>query len=144
MSDKKQNPSEFGYVGNEKIEITSNEFTTIVQMVDYFLDKETEKKVPFKFKHINAETGADIGKLTDKNKLQALKIIDVDKTINSPQVLSLSPDGVQLLKLKMQLEGIHLSNIDSGVAKHRDELKAYFEGGVTQAPDETTDSEEVK
>lgn len=149
MSQKKQNPSEFGYIGNEKIEITSTEFTSIVQMVDYFLNKETEKKIPYKFKHINAETGLEIGKITDKNRHQALKIVDIDKTLNSQEVVSLSKDGLELLKLKMQLESIHLENIESGVAKHSDVLRAFFEKSTApveqtsenEAPEE---SEEVK
>lgn len=140
---QKNNPSEFGYLGNEEIVITANELVTLIQATEFFLDKETEKKIPFKFKHVNRETGAEISKVTEKNKHLALKIVDIQKTLDSDKVLSLTPDGVELLKVKMMLEGIHVANIDKGVAKHWTEIKELTNPSVPAIEAPTEAQEEV-
>lgn len=131
MSQKPEakHPGEYNYLGNEKIEITVQEFQAIARVVDFVLDQETDRKYVDKYHYVNRETSEVIKKITEKNKHLAEKVFDLQKTQNSEPVISRTPLGMEALSMKFLIQGIHMRNIDNGVAKHMSELETLIKGG---------------
>lgn len=117
-------PEEFGYVGGENFEISSEEFMSIKGAIDAFLAKETSAVFPEKYKYINRETNETIKTVNEKNKHIAMKIVDVENTLQSQPVIQRTEEGVRLLEIRMMLDAVHLRNVESGVAKHIPTLQA--------------------
>lgn len=116
-------PSEYGYVGDENLNITAEEFGRQKGMIEYFLTQETKFYYPEKYKYINKVTGETIKTVTEKNKDVAVKVVDIESTLNSTPIIFRTQEGINLLRMKYSMEKIHVSAIDSGIAKH----KSYFE-----------------
>lgn len=121
--EQEKNPQEYGYVGDELITMTAEDFISLRQALNASLSKETSLTYPEKYKYINRENGEAIKNVTDKNKAVALKIVDVSATLNSLPLVSRTPEGIRLLEMELVMGRIHIDMVESGVAKH----KSFFE-----------------
>ncbi len=133
MTENQKNPQEYGYVGDEQITMTAQQFAEMKNALDFFLEKETKLYYPELYKYINKNTGEEIKKVTEKNADVAMKVVNVEGTLQATPKIFRTREGVDLLKLKLVTEQIHISMINTGVAKH----KSYFEGlnkPQTEAP----------
>lgn len=123
MKQNEKNPVEYGYVGNEEVTMIASQFMRMKTLIDFALDKETREYYPEKYKYVNRETGATIKTVTEKNKHLAVKILDIDATLGSTPVIFRTKEGIEMLKVRLISESVHIDMIDKGVAKH----KSYFE-----------------
>lgn len=122
MSEKKINPGEYGYTGNEEITITGANFQELFLFIEEMLENETKSMYPEKYMFVDVETSKPIAKVTKKNEHKAKKVVDPKKTMASEPVIYRTQKGMNLLRIKNFFAELHYKNIQSGVAKHRDEL----------------------
>lgn len=142
MEQNEKNPNEYGYVGNETVEMEAGKFMGMKGLVDFALAKETKEYFPEKYKYVNKDTGATIKTVTEKNKHLAVKIMDVEATLNSAPVVFRTREGIEMLRVRMMAEGVHVDMIDKGVAKH----KSFFQENIKnfeENVEENINSEEV-
>ncbi len=149
-----KNPALYGYVGDELITITAMDYVRLRGAIEAFLGKETTVSYPEKYRYVNKETGEPIKVLTEKNKPLARKIVDFEATMGSNPAISRTEEGLELLEIKFMMEGIHIKNIEEGIAKHKsffDELNAkQNEAPMSvvkddpQPEEESTPSDEVE
>lgn len=138
MEQNEKNPNEYGYVGNETVEMEAGKFMGMKGLVDFALAKETKKYFPEKYKYVNKDTGATIKTVTEKNKHLAVKIVDVEATLNSAPVIFRTEEGIEMLRVRMMAEGVHVDMIDKGVAKH----KSFFENNIKSFQENAQESVE--
>lgn len=137
MKQNEKNPAEYGYVGNEVITMEASKFMRMQGMIAFALEKETKEYFPEKYKYVNKETGAVVKTVTEKNKHLAVKILDVEATLASTPVIFRTREGVEMLKVRLLTEGVHVDMIDKGIAKH----KSFFENFVDESPNIDTQEE---
>lgn len=118
MTENQKNPNEFGYSSTDTIPTPAEQFVAVRNALDFYLEKETKVFYPEKYKYINKDTGAVIKKVTEKNADVVLKVVDIEATLNSTPVIYRSKEGLDILRLKLKSEQLHLSMIDNGTAKH--------------------------
>lgn len=122
MSEKEnKNPAEYGYLGDEKINITGKHFQEIFQFVETLLEDETKAYFPQKYMHVDRETSKKV-KPTKNNKHKIAKVVDPQGTMSAEPTIYRTEKGIGLLKLKNFLAEIHFKNVEDGIAKHKDEL----------------------
>jgi len=145
MKQNEKNPAEYGYVGNEEITMDASKFMRIGSAIDFALSKETKEYFPEKYKYVNRDTGATIKTVTEKNKHLAVKILDVDSTLASTPTIFRTREGIEILKVKILSEGIHIDMIDKGVAKHKSFFESMVKGvsEVDENPNVDTQEEEL-
>jgi len=136
MSQEQKNPSEYNYTGDELITITAREFASLNGVVDYALDQETNKFYPEKYNFINKETNERVNKVTEKNKHLAIKVVDLERTLDGDPIISRTRRGQDILRVKLILEKIHMQNVDSGIAKHYTELQELRGNQVKSSSEE--------
>lgn len=118
------NPDEFVYSQETKVEISAELFQRLREVLNYALTKETQNLYADNYKYVDKNSGAEIKKITEKNKDNAVKIVDVDKVLSPKEALVYrTREGVEVLRLKLMTEEVHMSNIQSGLSKH----KSYYE-----------------
>lgn len=127
LENKTKNPEEYGYTGGERFEILAEEFMDVKGAIDAFLAKETNTVYPEKYKYIHKDTKETIKTVNEKNKNVAIKVVDVESTLQSQPVVQRTDIGLRVLQIRMMLDGIHMRNVDSGVAKHIPTLQAELE-----------------
>ena len=130
MNQNQKNPNEYGYMGDEVITMTAQEFAEMKGAIDFFLEKETKFDFPELYKYVNRDTGELIKTVTEKNKDVAVKVVDVEGTLNAKPRVYRTQEGINLLKVKLLTEKIHMNMVESGVAKH----KSFFEKQNLDAP----------
>lgn len=117
-SQEKVNYEEYGYLGNEMISISAQNYFKLKEIVDQELSKNTTHSFPEKYMFVDKVTGKVVKKVTDANRDSVQKIVDVDNTMKATPSISRTPLGMQLLEIKFEMNQIHKNMVDSGVAKH--------------------------
>lgn len=118
----------FGYLGDEKIEITANEFNLIKVALEQGISATQTVTYPEVFQFLNKETGKAV-KNPSKDDLALGKVIQVtDKESTfSRENAKLSYDGSKLapemLYAQELILEIHTRNVEAGIAKSAEELK---------------------
>jgi len=127
MSKNQVNPLEYGYMGNEDVIMSAELFQRLRTVLNYFLVQETQELYADNYKFIDKTTEKEV----DKPNESTTKIVDVQKTLSSkePRVYR-TKEGVEILRLKLMTEEVHMSMIENGTAKHKD----YFQNGACKAP----------
>lgn len=122
MSNEQKHPREYNYLGDEQITISVSEFQMLARFAEIVLNQETKLEFTEKYHYVNRETSELVKKVTDKNKHLVEKVFDFNKTRMSEPNRSMTPLGMEALSVKYMINGVHLRNIDGGIAKHISEL----------------------
>lgn len=125
--DQIKNAHEYGYLGNEIIPVKVTEYWKLKELVDEILLDETQPMFAEKYMYVHRDTGKRIDKVTEQNKSVAVKIVNVQGTLESAPTVYRTARGMKLLEMKLAMNQLHLDMIKSGVAKHMPTLQAQFE-----------------
>jgi hypothetical protein len=131
MQEEVKNPLNYGYLGDEKIEITAKEFMAMKSAVEQGINATLESYLPEVTKYVNIETSSIVGSPTQED-LQSGKVTlvtDRDATFNPANVryqysTKLTPDMIMGQQLIME---IHERNVGIGIAKTLEELQKASE-----------------
>lgn len=138
MQEEVKNPLNYGYLGDEKIEITAKEFIAMKTAVEQGINSTLESYLPEVVKYVNIES-SKIVENPSQEDLQSGKVTlvtDRDATFSPSNVkyqysTKLTPDMIMGQQLIME---IHERNVETGVAKSVEELKKASE--LTLVPNE--------
>ena len=131
MQQEVKNPLNYGYLGDEKIEITAKEFMAMKSAVEQGINATLESYLPEVTKYVNIETSSIVENPSQED-LQSGKVTmvtDRDATFNPANVryqysTKLTPDMIMGQQLIME---IHERNVETGVAKSIEELQKASE-----------------
>jgi hypothetical protein len=131
MNEEVKNPLNYGYLGDEKIEITAKEFIAMKTAVEQGINSTLESYLPEVTKYVNIET-SKIVENPSQEDLQSGKVTmvtDRDATFNPANVkyqysTKLTPDMIMGQQLIME---IHERNVETGIAKSIEELQKASE-----------------
>lgn len=131
MQEEVKNPLNYGYLGDEKIEITSKEFMAMKSAVEQGINATLESYLPEVTKYVNIETSSIVASPSQED-LQSGKVTlvtDRDATFNPANVryqysTKLTPDMIMGQQLIME---IHERNVEIGIAKSLEELQKASE-----------------
>jgi hypothetical protein len=140
MQQEVKNPLNYGYLGDEKIEITSKEFMAMKSAVEQGINATLESYLPEVTKYVNIETSSIVENPSQED-LQSGKVTmvtDRDATFNPANVryqysTKLTPDMIMGQQLIME---IHERNVETGVAKSIEELQKASELTLVPQTDE--------
>jgi len=140
MQEEVKNPLNYGYLGDEKIEITSKEFMAIKSAVEQGINATLESYLPEVTKYVSVETSSIVENPSQED-LQSGKVTlvtDRDATFNPANVryqysTKLTPDMIMGQQLIME---IHERNVEIGVAKTLEELQKASELTLVPQTDE--------
>lgn len=125
MNEQNLNPSMYGYELNTTIPVPAEVFQGMRNALDYLLGKESDERFPDLYKYVNKDTGAEVKKVTEKNKDSVIKVVDIERTLSPREsVVHRTPQGVETLRLKVKLEEVHMKMIELGVAKTQEQFDA--------------------
>jgi hypothetical protein len=140
MQQEVKNPLNYGYLGDEKIEITSKEFMAMKSAVEQGINATLESYLPEVTKYVNIETSkiVDNPSQEDLQSGKVTMVTDRDATFNPANVryqysTKLTPDMIMGQQLIME---IHERNVETGVAKSIEELQKASELTLVPQTDE--------
>lgn len=127
MNEEVQNPLNYGYLGDEKIQITAKEFIAMKTAIEQGINSTLESYLPEVIKYVNVET-SKIVENPSAEELQSGKVTlvtDRDATFSPTNVryqysTKLTPDMIMGQQLIME---IHERNVETGVAKSLEQLQ---------------------
>jgi hypothetical protein len=128
MQEEVKNPLEYGYLGDERVEMTAKEFMQLKNAVEQGINATLESFLPEVLRYVNRET-SEIVLDPSQEDIAAGKVVTVtdrEATFNPANVkyhynTKLSPDMIKGQQLIME---IHERNVETGVAKSIAELEA--------------------
>lgn len=140
MQEEIKNPMNYGYLGDEKFEITAKEFMAMKNAIEQGINSTLESYLPEVTKYVNIET-SKIVENPSQEDLQSGKVTmvtDRDATFNPNNVryqysTKLTPDMIMGQQLIME---IHERNVGLGVAKSAEELQKANELTLISDKDE--------
>lgn len=140
MQEEVKNPLNYGYLGDEKIEITAKEFMAMKSAVEQGINATLESYLPEVTKYVSIETSSIVENPSQED-LQSGKVTlvtDRDATFNPANVryqysTKLTPDMIMGQQLIME---IHERNVEIGVAKTLEELQKASELTLVPQTDE--------
>lgn len=140
MQEEVKNPLNYGYLGDEKIEITAKEFMAMKSAVEQGINATLESYLPEVTKYVSIETSSIVENPSQED-LQSGKVTlvtDRDATFNPVNVryqysTKLTPDMIMGQQLIME---IHERNVEIGVAKTLEELQKASELTLVSQTDE--------
>lgn len=112
------NPRDYFYKEETTVEIPGDFLLELIALTDQLLNKEVRTESEFKYNYINDKNKVVKNfKQEDVESGKIKKAVDWDRTIYNPTFkTSLTEEGVGYAKLKIFLEGLHMSNIEKGLA----------------------------
>jgi len=128
MQEEVKNPLEYGYLGDERVEMTAKEFMQLKNAVEQGINATLESFLPEVLRYVNRET-SEIVLDPSQEDIAAGRVVTVtdrEATFNPANVkyhynTKLSPDMIKGQQLIME---IHERNVETGVAKSIAELEA--------------------
>ena len=140
MQEELKNPLNYGYLGDEKIEITAKEFIAMKTAVEQGINSTLDSYLPEVTRYVNIET-SKIVENPSQEDLQSGKVTlvtDRDATFNPMNVryqysTKLTPDMIMGQQLIME---IHERNVEIGIAKSIEELQKASELTLVPQKDE--------
>jgi hypothetical protein len=140
MNEEVKNPLNYGYLGDEKIEITAKEFIAMKTAVEQGINSTLESYLPEVTKYVNIETSkiVDNPSQEDLQSGKVTMVTDRDATFNPANVryqysTKLTPDMIMGQQLIME---IHERNVETGIAKSIEELQKASELTLVPQTDE--------
>jgi len=140
MQEEIKNPMNYGYLGDEKIEITAKEFIAMKTAIEQGINSTLESYLPEVTRYVNVET-SKIVENPSQEDLQSGKVAmvtDRDATFSPTNVryqysTKLTPDMIMGQQLIME---IHERNVGIGLAKTMEELQKASELTLVPQVDE--------
>jgi hypothetical protein len=131
MQEEVKNPLNYGYLGDEKIEITAKEFIAMKSAIEQGINSTLESYLPEVIKYVNVETSKIVDNPSQED-LQSGKVTlvtDRDATFSPANVryqysTKLTPDMIGGQQLIME---IHERNVETGIAKSVEDLQKASE-----------------
>ena len=112
---KIDNPRNFVYTADTKVEIDGFVITDLIQIFDDLVEQEIRPESKFKYNYMNE--GGKVVKSPKKEDIETgkvRKVLDFDRTIVNPTMeYSISKKGIVYAELKNFLESLHYENIQS-------------------------------
>lgn len=125
MNEQNFNPDMYGYEKTAMIPVPAEVFQGLRTALNYLLKKESEERYPDLYKYVDKVTGAEVKRVTEKNKDSVVKVVDVERTLTPREpVISRTVEGIETLRLKLKLEEVHMSMIENGIAKTQEQFEA--------------------
>jgi hypothetical protein len=128
MQEEVKNPLEYGYLGDERVEMTAKEFMQLKNAVEQGINATLESFLPEVLRYVNRETSEVVFEPTQEDIAigKVVTVTDREATFNPANVkyhynTKLSPDMIKGQQLIME---IHERNVETGVAKSIAELEA--------------------
>jgi hypothetical protein len=129
MKEEVKNPLEYGYLGDERVELTAKEFMQLKNAVEQGINATLESFLPEVLRYVNRETSEIVLEPSqeDLTSGKVVTVTDREATFNPSNVryhynTKLSPDMIKGQQLIME---IHERNVETGVAKSIAELEAF-------------------
>lgn len=125
----RKNPSEYGYIGDEKITISARDFRILMVAAEQAIENTVTTNYPEVVKYIDPKTSKEVNpEDVTEEQLYNREVIEVTDRLrtfsisNTKRYFSdkLTPEIVEAQRI---LTEIHFENVDSGLAKHVTELK---------------------
>lgn len=140
MNEEVKNPLNFGYLGDEKFEISAKEFIAMKSAIEQGINSTLESYLPEVTKYVDTVT-SKIVESPSQEDIQSGKVVmvtDRDATFNSANVryqysTKLTPDMIMGQQLIME---IHERNVGLGIAKSMEELQKASELTLVPQTDE--------
>lgn len=127
MQAEAKNPLEYGYLGEERVEITAKEFMQLKNAVEQGINATLESYLPEVLRYVNRETSEIVLEPSQEDVAsgKVVTVTDREATFNPTNVkyhynTKLSPDMIKGQQLIME---IHERNVETGVAKSIKELE---------------------
>ena len=127
MQAEAKNPLEYGYLGEERVEITAKEFMQLKNAVEQGINATLESYLPEVLRYVNRETSEIVLEPSQEDVAsgKVVTVTDREATFNPANVkyqynTKLSPDMIKGQQLIME---IHERNVETGVAKSIKELE---------------------
>lgn len=127
MQAEEKNPLEYGYLGEERVEITAKEFMQLKNAVEQGINATLESYLPEVLRYVNRETSEIVLEPSQEDVAsgKVVTVTDREATFNPANVkyqynTKLSPDMIKGQQLIME---IHERNVETGVAKSIKELE---------------------
>ena len=95
-------------------------------LLSQVLDDDIKQSSRLRFKYVNAKTGKEIKKVTDKNRDVAQRVFDVDATMSATPDEYVSPTGQRIMQMLSILNDWHIKNVDKGNGIKLDELAEKY------------------
>ena len=114
----KENPRNFIYPDETKVEIDGHFLSTLMQVFDKLVDEEIKVESKFKYKYVK-EDGSQVKspKKEDIETGKVRKVLDTVRTLQEPTLdYSITEKGLGYAELKNFLESYHYDNIQKGIA----------------------------
>jgi hypothetical protein len=136
MQEEVKNPLEYGYLGDERVELTAKEFMQLKNAVEQGINATLESFLPEVLRYVDRES-SEIVLEPNQEDLTSGKVVTVtdrEATFNPANVkyqynTKLSPDMIKGQQLIME---IHERNVETGVAKSIVELEALTKANNTE------------
>ena len=127
-----KNPQQYGYTGEEKFEISSGEFQMLRLALEKGLQNGTKLEAQEVIVYLDAQTGEKVENPSREDiEMGKITLVTDKQATFAPENIKFSYDMTkisrEMLLAQEILADIHLRNVESGVAKHVDELKPKFE-----------------
>lgn len=140
MNEEVKNPLNFGYLGDEKFEISAKEFIAMKSAIEQGINSTLESYLPEVTKYVDTVT-SKIVESPSQEDIQSGKVVmvtDRDATFNPANVryqysTKLTPDMIMGQQLIME---IHERNVGLGIAKSMEELQKASELTLVPQTDE--------
>ena len=136
MNQEVRNPLNYGYLGDERIEITAKEFMAMKTAIEQGINSTLDSYLPEVTKYVDIESSkiVDNPSQEDLESGKVTLVTDRDATFNPRNVkyhysTKLTPDMIMGQQLIME---IHERNVETGVAKSVEELKKASELTLVQ------------
>ena len=140
MNQEVRNPLNYGYLGDERIEITAKEFMAMKTAIEQGINSTLDSYLPEVTKYVDIESSkiVDNPSQEDLESGKVTLVTDRDATFNPRNVkyhysTKLTPDMIMGQQLIME---IHERNVETGVAKSVEELKKASELTLVQADEQ--------
>lgn len=140
MNQEVRNPLNYGYLGDERIEITAKEFMAMKTAIEQGINSTLDSYLPEVTKYVDIESSkiVDNPSQEDLESGKVTLVTDRDATFNPRNVkyhysTKLTPDMIMGQQLIME---IHERNVETGVAKSVEELKKASELTLVQSDEQ--------
>ena len=140
MNQEVRNPLNYGYLGDERIEITAKEFMAMKTAIEQGINSTLDSYLPEVTKYVDIESSkiVDNPSQEDLESGKVTLVTDRDATFNPRNVkyhysTKLTPDMIMGQQLIME---IHERNVETGVAKSLEELKKASELTLVQSDEQ--------
>lgn len=115
---KQEDPFNYIYESGEKVEIEGQLLIALINYMNMVVDDNTESYSPYKYTMVDTSTGKTVKnpKKADIETGKVTKILDIENTFKSQPRIYMKPIAVEGAKLSLNLQRVHLDNIEKGKA----------------------------